>query len=121
MLFRSEWRVLVNAASRPSIAFMGLVEHVDADKAQVSRTLDSLASAGLVNRVKDGTSGQVKIELTEEGQRVYGVMRDDALRRNVIFAGWLKPAQRGRLRTYLDLLIRNALEMEGGEDRAPPE
>ncbi|HZF46366.1 MAG TPA: MarR family transcriptional regulator [Sphingomonadaceae bacterium] len=116
-----EWRVLVNAASRPSISFMGLVEHVDADKAQVSRTLDSLASAGLVNRVKDGTSGQVKIVLTEEGQRVYGVMRDDALRRNVIFAGWLKPAQRGRLRGYLDLLIRNALEMEGVEDRAPLE
>ncbi|MCB5426482.1 MarR family transcriptional regulator [Altererythrobacter sp. CC-YST694] len=116
-----EWRVLVNAASRPSISFMGLVEHVDADKAQVSRTLDSLASAGLVNRVKDATSGQVKIELTEEGQRVYGVMRDDALRRNVIFAGWLKPAQRGRLQGYLDLLIRNTLEMEGVEDRAPPE
>ncbi len=116
-----EWRLLVNVASRPSISFMGLVDHVDADKAQVSRTLDSLASAGLVNRIKDPASGQVKIELTEEGQRVYGVMRADALRRNIIFTGWLKPAQRNRLQAYLNLLIRNAMAMDGVEDQARPE
>ncbi len=108
-----EWRVLVNVASRPSITFMGIVDHVDADKAQVSRTLDSLVGAGLICRVKDAASGQVRIELTGKGQECYGMMRDDALRRHTVLTAGLKNAQRGRLQGYLDLLIANALAMAG--------
>ncbi|KPL68351.1 hypothetical protein SZ64_09600 [Erythrobacter sp. SG61-1L] len=108
-----EWRVLVNVASRPSITFMGIVDHVDADKAQVSRTLDALVGVGLICRAKDAASGQVLIELTEKGQAYYALMRDDALKRHTILTAGLKNAQRGRLQGYLNLLIGNALEMAG--------
>ena len=111
-----EWRVLTNIAERPALRFSDLVVHVDSDKAQVSRTLDALVAAELVERTKARRGEPVRLELTERGDRLHDVMRDDALRRNALLTSDLRPAQRERLQGYLDLLIANAAELCAGLD-----
>lgn len=106
-----EWRILVNVASRPSITFTGLVDHIDADKAQVSRTVDDLVTAKLLRRVKHKSDGQVRIDLTEQGLEAYRIMQDHALSRNGRLSAGLKKGQLVRLKSYLELLIGNAIKM----------
>lgn len=108
-----EWRVLVNVASRPSITFTELVDCIDADKAQVSRTVDDLVNVKLLRRVKHATDGQARIDLTEQGQEAYRIMQDHALGRNAKLSAGLKKGQLARLKSYLELLIRNATNMNG--------
>ena len=111
-----EWRVLANIAERPALRFSDLVVHVDSDKAQVSRTLDALVSAGLIERAKARRGEPVRLELTARGDRLHDVMRKDALRRNALLTTDMSDAQRQRLQAYLDLLIANAAEMCAGLD-----
>ena len=112
-----EWRILANVASRPAVSFMDLVGHIGSDKAQVSRALDSLVTAGLLERGKAGAAEPVRFAMTEEGGRVHEIMREDALRRNAILTAGLDKGQRRRLQAYLDLLVANASAMA---ERANP-
>ena len=106
-----EWRLLANIAERPGLRFTDIVMHVDSDKAQVSRTLDALVAAGLVERGKTGPSEAVRFAITSRGDRLHDIMRDDALRRNALLGADLTAPQRQRLQSYLDLLIANASAM----------
>jgi DNA-binding MarR family transcriptional regulator len=115
-LSQYEWRLLANIASRPGIAFMEVVGHVDSDKAQVSRALDGMVSNGLLDRSGGKGRQAVRFALTEEGHRRHAIMRDDAVRRNALIVEDLKPGQRRRLQAYVDRLIENAVAM--GDHRA---
>lgn|GEM_PF-1672435 len=106
-----EWRILANIAYRPSIPFMELVNHVDSDKAQVSRALDAMVGAQLLSRNKAGRNQPVRFDMTGKGRRIHEIMQEDALRRNVLLVEGLRPVQRRRLQSYLDLLIANATAM----------
>jgi DNA-binding MarR family transcriptional regulator len=108
-----EWRVLVQVASRPSITFTNLVDHIDADKAQVSRTVDDLVTAGLLERVKAAGEGLFGIELTGPGHDQYILMRDHALQRDDQITAGLQKGQIARLRSYLRVLLANAQQMCG--------
>lgn len=111
-----EWRILANIVHRTALSFTDLVGHLDSDKAQVSRALDSMVSAGLVDRTKGKRNDPARLDLSEEGQRLYALMQQDALRRNAVLEEGLKGAQRERLQSYLQLLISNAQSMAGQED-----
>jgi len=110
-----EWRILVNMADRPALSFNRLVEHVGADKAQVSRTLNGLVEAGLVVRNRDKAGPPLRLDLTQEGRRVYAIIQADALRRNALLVAGLNDAQIRRLVAYLDTLIANAAAFAEGE------
>ncbi|MBB5732453.1 DNA-binding MarR family transcriptional regulator [Altererythrobacter atlanticus] len=106
-----EWRILANVAYRPSIPFMEIVNHVDSDKAQVSRALDAMVGANLLERSKGGRNEPVRFQLTDEGWRIHDIMLQDAIRRNVALVEGLRDVQRRRLQSYVDLLNANAAEM----------
>lgn len=111
-----EWRVLVNIAERPLLRFTDIVNHVDSDKAQVSRTLDALVAAELLERRKAGPGEPVRFAMTARGHRLHDIMREDALRRNALLEADMSTTQRRRLQTYLDLLVANAAAMRAGEE-----
>ncbi len=106
-----EWRILANIAYRPCVSFTELVGHIYSDKAQVSRALDGMVQRELVSRSGAQPGERVGFSLTAEGQRLHDVMETDSLRRNAILVADMKPAQRDRLQTYLERLIRNANAM----------
>ncbi len=110
-LSQYEWRILANLAYRPAIPFKDLVIHIDSDKAQVSRALNPLIDARLLRRDKPGGVGPAILEMTAQGWEVHDVMQRDALRRNIIMIEDFTAAQRGRLQSYLELLIANATAM----------
>ncbi len=106
-----EWRVLAIVADRQSPSFSRLVEHVDSDKAQLSRALGRLIEGGMLRRTGKAEGRQVHFEMTAEGRRVHDTLRADALRRNAIMIEDLTEAQRSRLMDRLHLLIENATLM----------
>lgn len=109
-LSQYEWRVLTNLAYRPPLSFTEVVEHVDSDKAQVSRALDHLVKRGALVREKVTRGEPARFRMTGEGRAIHDVLQDDALRRNGLLIAGLNPDQQIRCLSYLERLIANASE-----------
>lgn len=100
-----EWRILALLESSGSLSQADIRNHIGMDKGQISRTVKNMLSNDLVvNEAGTTKTRNVRLSLTEKGQRVHqqvGIMME---RRNSEMLEMLSEDQRSALFQSLDII-----------------
>jgi len=108
-LTRDEWRVLAALADCGTVKTARVIEHTTLEKMQVSRAVQRLAEAGLLDRRPDPEDGRGwMLGLTAPGRALYKKIVPVVVAREAFLLAALDPAERLALDSALHKVLERA-------------
>jgi DNA-binding MarR family transcriptional regulator len=108
-LTRDEWRVLAALADCGTVKTSKVIEHTTLEKMQVSRAVQRLEEAGLVDRQPDPEDGRGwLLGLTASGRALYRKIVPVVTAREAFLLDALDPAERQALDAALKKVLERA-------------
>jgi DNA-binding MarR family transcriptional regulator len=103
-----KWRVLAVLSERPNCTMNRLAELTTVDRTTLTRTVDQMAEARLVERRADPRDGRsVHLNLTPRGAAAFRLVLPSVIEQNERAMRGLSSAERAALRRTLHRMVRN--------------
>jgi DNA-binding MarR family transcriptional regulator len=102
----TDWRVVAQLAAEPWIAPVRIAETTGLDKAAVSRSLQSLRDAGLVEASPGAPGRRSALALTSAGLALHDRMIELSLERERRLLEGFTGEERARLQDYIERMLR---------------
>jgi DNA-binding MarR family transcriptional regulator len=103
-----QWRVLAVLNERPDCTMGGLADLTTIDRTTLTRTLDQMVRAGLVERGGDGRDRRnVRLRLTASGSEAFRLILPVVVEQNERAMRGIAPGERAALRRILHRMVRN--------------
>lgn len=107
-----EWRVLANLGQRGTMTATEIGGHAQMHKTKVSRAVSALAARGYVKRERNrADQREALLQLTDEGQRIYGELVPSARAFNKALESMLSGDEKRLLRSMLDRLTSRSRDL----------
>ncbi|KIX12462.1 MarR family winged helix-turn-helix transcriptional regulator [Dethiosulfatarculus sandiegensis] len=105
---RSQWIIMAAITEEGAETAADITKIMTLDATAVTRLVDRLEAKGLVRRIQDKADRRVnRLELTEEGQDLYPVLRDEADKTHDQFFGFLAETEEKHLAELLTRIKNN--------------
>jgi DNA-binding MarR family transcriptional regulator len=106
---RSQWIIIAAITEEAAKTAADIAKIITLNATAVTRLIDRLEAKGLVRRIQDKEDRRVnRLELTEKGQSLYPVLRDEADKTHDQFFGFLTESDENHLAQLL-IRIKNNL------------
>lgn len=103
-----KWRVLATLYARPAVTMNQLAEHTTIDRTTLTRTLDRMVRDKLVVRRTDPSDRRsVRLELTANGEQVFGRVLPLVMEDNARSFADMRPAELAQFRNILVRIVGN--------------
>ena len=113
---RREWGVLMWLARAPGLSPSELAEHLELDRARISRAIASMQGKGLLHKEASSANRRSSaLQLTAAGQALHDELLPQVRAINLQLAAVLDPQQQNQLERSLELLQAQANALEHGD------
>ena len=113
-----EWRIVTQVAAFGPVSLNGLAELLVQDRGQLSRVVKAMVARGLLTRERKPGGPGIVIDLSEQGEGLYGQMVAWALERDEALTGGIPPDEVATLRRTLDRMTEKARTLLAQERKA---
>lgn len=105
---RSQWNVMAAMNGKDVETAADVAKMLGLDATAVTRLIDRLEDKGLVKRMPDATDRRVnRLGLTEEGQNLFPLLREEADKSNDRVFGALSGSEEEHLKELLTKILRH--------------
>jgi len=102
----TDWRIIAQLATEPWIAPVRIAEATGLDKAAVSRSLQNLRAAGLVETTGDASKRRSALALTDSGLALHDRLVEAALERESRLLEGFTPQERELLQSFVARMLK---------------